>query len=99
MLLVPYSSTIEVMVDRNPVRRDATPTTVITPTTIPSTVRTLRNLFERMASNAIRIVSFANMDGSFMGSVLGQSHYRIKACGFDRRIDSGDHADPTRDDQ
>ncbi len=45
-----------------PVRMDATATTVMTPTTIPSTVKTLRNLFERMASSAIRTVSVGNAD-------------------------------------
>src|SRR5687767_4396700 len=62
MLLVPYSSTIDVMLERNPVKMDATPTTVITPTTIPSTVRKLRNLLDRMASSAIRTVSVGNAD-------------------------------------
>ena len=53
MLFVPYSSTIDVMLERSPVRIEATNTTVNTPTTMPSTVRKLRNFCERMAPSAI----------------------------------------------
>src|SRR5688572_14124242 len=97
MLLVPYSSTIDVMLERSPVRMDATATTVITPTTIPRTVSTLRNLFERMESIAIRIVSVGNAAGVFMRSVLGQRHDGIQARCFHCGINSSDHADAAGD--
>ena len=44
MLFVPYSSIIATMFWRNPVSSDAMQIAVITPMTIPSTVRKLRNL-------------------------------------------------------
>jgi hypothetical protein len=64
MLFVPYSSTIDVIVVRSPVKIEATTTTTVTPTTIPNTVNTLRNLFERMAFIASITVSVGNMDGT-----------------------------------
>src|SRR5881394_4645591 len=65
MLLVPYSSIIEMMFWRMPVRIDATTIEAITPMTMPSTVRKLRNLFERTLSSAIRRVSRGKMLGTF----------------------------------
>jgi hypothetical protein len=44
MLFVPYSSIIATMFWRSPVSSDAMQIAVITPITIPSTVRKLRNL-------------------------------------------------------
>jgi hypothetical protein len=66
MLFVPYSSIIDVMLERMPVRIEATATTVVTPTTIPRTVSALRNLFERSESIAILTVS----EGKIVRSVM-----------------------------
>src|SRR6266481_1076369 len=64
MLFVPYSSMIAIMLWRMPVRIEATTIAAVTPITIPSTVRKLRNLFERTLSSAIRRVSRGMILGS-----------------------------------
>src|SRR5205807_5776153 len=72
ILFVPYSSMIEIMLWRMPVRIDATTIAAITPMTIPSTVRKLRNLFERTLSSAIFSVS--------RGKILGKRSFTIHIC-------------------
>src|SRR6266852_57628 len=64
MLLVPYSSIIETMFWRKPVRIEAMVIAVMTPITIPRTVRKLRNLCERTLSSAIRSVSVTALLGN-----------------------------------
>jgi len=62
------SSTIETMRARKPVRIEATATTVITPTTMPSTVRALRNLCARIVPSAIETVSVGMSDLIFIAN-------------------------------
>src|SRR6266852_3934810 len=66
ILFVPYSSMIEMMLWRMPVRIDATTIAAMTPMTMPSTVRKLRNLFERTLSSAIARVSRGKMFGNLI---------------------------------
>ena len=65
MLLVPYSSTNWTILARSPVRIEAIAMTVVTPMTMPRTVRKLRNLCARMLSSAIASVSLTTRDLSF----------------------------------
>src|SRR5215510_7028896 len=83
---------------RTPVRIDAIAMTVVTPITMPSTVRKLRNLCARTLSSAISTVSAGTNEFSFTIrlSQLGQCDDRIESGSFDRRIDSEDHADAAR---
>src|SRR5215467_5930884 len=101
MLFVPYSSMIEIMFWRMPVRIEATTIAAITPMTMPSTVRKLRNLFERTLSSAILSVSRGKIFGmrSFTLSRLGQGDNWIQPRRFERRIDARDHANHARYDQ
>src|SRR5260370_8464548 len=64
MLFVPYSSIIEMMLWRIPVRIEATTIAAMTPITIPRTVRKLRNLLARTLSSAIASVSRGKILGS-----------------------------------
>ena len=57
MLLVPYSSIMVMTFLRRPVRMEAITTTTSTPITTPSTVSTLRSLWARTLSMAMRSVS------------------------------------------
>src|SRR5262245_33620113 len=66
MLFVPYSSTIETMAPRKPVRIEATAITTVTPMTMPSTVRKLRSLFARTMLNAVAMVSVGMIDVIFI---------------------------------
>src|SRR5712691_13275341 len=95
MLLVPYSSTNWMMFVRSPVRIEAMEMTVVTPMTIPSTVRKLRNLCARTLSNAITNVSLRTNDLNFTSfhlSVLGQRNDRIQSSRLHRRIDPKEHS-------
>src|SRR6266404_4641135 len=75
MLLVPYSSIIAMMLWRMPVRIEATTIAAVTPITIPSTVRKLRNLLARTLSSAITSVSRGRILGSLiLIRFLPQSH-------------------------
>ena len=66
MLLVPYSSTIETMLCRIPVRIDATTTAVMMPTTMPRIVSADLNLCPAMLSSAIFKTSTGNDVESFI---------------------------------
>src|SRR5688572_1998460 len=103
MLFVPYSSIMPMMFCRMPVRIEAMQIAVITPMTIPSTVRKLRNLCPRTLSSAIRRVSLKIPFGSrsfITGSVcVRQGHNRIESRCFERGINAGDHAHASRYDQ
>src|SRR6266487_1765926 len=95
MLLVPYSSTNWMMFARSPVRIEAMEMTVVTPMTIPSTVRKLRNLCARTLSNAITNVSLRTNDLNLTRvhlSVLGQCNNRVQSCGLHRGIDPKEHS-------
>src|SRR6185369_7245702 len=100
MLLVPYSSTIEMIDWRIPVRIDATTIAVTTPTTMPSMVRNDRNLCVRIESTAITSTSFGNEADSFMlvdreshKLALRQSNDRVEPRRFPCRVQSGDDPD------
>src|SRR5215510_5085709 len=103
MLFVPYSSIIATMFCRMPVRIEAMQIAVITPMTMPSTVRKLRNLWPRTLSSAIPSVSRNIPFGSWSFIVdyvlrgVRQSKNWIEPCGFKRGIDAGDHADECRE--
>src|SRR5215813_9529607 len=71
MLFVPYSSTIETMRLRRPVRIEATAITTVTPMTMPSTVRKLRSLFARTMLNAIAMVSVGMIDRNIIYFAAG----------------------------
>src|ERR1700674_3199044 len=79
--------------------------TVLTPITIPSTVRNDRNGFLRSESSASPIASLSSpgqcvLRTSFAFHLLGtQRDYRIKARRFRRRIHSEEHSNACRDDQ
>src|SRR5262245_6675871 len=64
MLFVPYSSMIATMLWRMPVKIEATTIAAMTPMTMPSTVRKLRNLFARTLSSAMASVSRGKILGS-----------------------------------
>src|SRR5215831_4889993 len=95
MLFVPYSSTIETMAPRRPVRIEATAITTVTPMTMPSTVRKLRSLFARTMPSAIATVSVGKIDRSFI-SILVQRHNRVEPRRLVRRIDARDQPDSAR---
>src|SRR5262245_23061494 len=92
MLFVPYSSTIETMRPRRPVRIEATAITTVTPMTMPSTVRKLRSLFTRTMPSAIAMVSVGMNDRSFI-SIFTQSYDGIEARRLVCWIDAGDQPD------
>src|SRR5882724_6764168 len=95
MLLVPYSSTNWMMFARSPVNIEAIEMTVVTPMTIPRTVRKLRNLCARTLSNAITNVSLRTNDPNFTRfnlSVLGQCNNRIQSSRLHRGIDPKEHS-------
>src|SRR5215510_15930965 len=71
MLFVPYSSTIETMRPRRPVRIEATAITTVTPMTMPSTVRKLRSLFARTMLNAMAMVSVGMIDRNIIYFATG----------------------------
>ncbi len=100
MLLVPYSSTIETMLLRKPVRIDATAMTTVTPMTMPSTVRKLRNLCARTMSKRHRDGLGWNDRSEFASyQLLVQRHDRIEPRRLIRRIDASDHSDAARHSQ
>src|SRR6266536_2376785 len=97
MLLVPYSSTMAMMLWRMPVRMDATTIAAIIPMTIPSTVRKLRNLFPRTLSSAMPRVSrgknFGNrnriLELSPKSKVQSPKPDSRRLCQRNNRIESG----------
>src|SRR5262245_54756346 len=95
MLFVPYSSTIETMRPRRPVRIEATVITTVTPMTMPSTVRKLRSLFARTMPSAMAMVSVGMIDRSFI-SVFVQRDNRVEPRRLVRRIDTCDQPDSAR---
>src|SRR5258706_8294606 len=99
MLLVPYSSTKLTMLERRPVRIEAMAMTVVTPMTMPSTVRKLRNLCARTLSSAILNVSLGTNAVSFKASpsALAQCGYWIQLRRFQGRINTEHHPDNTGD--
>src|SRR4029079_2043968 len=102
MLLVPYSSTIETMLWRMPVRIEATTTAVMIPITIPRTVSADLNLCDDMLSNAIfrtskgREAEIRNRLGIFVLALLRQRNDRVEPRGLPRGIKSGNNADDAR---
>src|SRR5713101_6317585 len=99
MLFVPYSSMIEMMLWRMPVRMEATTIAAITPMTMPSTVRKLRNLLERTLSSAMPRVALGTNLGSRNGLCrFRQRDNRIQSRRFEGRIYAGNHANHRRDD-
>src|SRR5262245_16056435 len=100
MLLVPYSSMNIMMFVRSPVRIEAIAMTVVTPITMPSTVRKLLNLCARTLSSAILRVSPGTEEPSFtITSVLLQCHDWVESRRLHRRIDTKEHSDNARNDQ
>src|ERR1043165_1223021 len=96
MLFVPYSSTIETIDCRIPVRIDATTIAVITPTTIPRMVRNDRNLCDRIESSAILRTSRGN-DVVQRILALCQRNDRIELRRFPSGVESSDDADHAGD--
>src|SRR5215213_5061107 len=104
MLFVPYSSIIAMIFWRRPVSSDAIEIAVITPITIPSTVRKLRNLWPRTLSIAIFSVSRKIPLGS--RSFITNSPLRLCQCqngiessSLKGRVNARNHADDRRDGQ
>src|SRR6266404_1009222 len=101
MLFVPYSSIMAMMFWRSPVRMEAIEIAVITPITIPRTVKKLRNLWERTLSSAIASVSPSALFGSRSFIQLGrlcQSENRIEFGRSECGIYPRDHSDNGRND-
>src|SRR3712207_3923294 len=101
MLFVPYSSTILTMFWRIPDRIEATTMATVTPMTMPSMVRALRNLCDITLSSAIKNVSRGKKLGSLnfiaLLSVPRERDNRVEARSLEGRVDACDHADPGRD--
>src|SRR5215471_1431878 len=89
------------MLERIPVRIEATSTTVMMPTTMPSTVNALRNLFERSESRAMPTVSVGKIFEStcLIESVLRHRHDGIETRCLPCRINAGNHSDSSGNDQ
>src|SRR5215212_2622488 len=98
MLFVPKSSTYLIRLLRSPVRIDEMAMTVITPMTMPRTVRKLLNLCARTLSSAITRVSFDTNDTFFKStpSVLSQRDDWVELRGLIGRVDSEHHSDAAR---
>src|SRR5215475_296908 len=96
MLSVPYSSTSLTRLSRRPVSIEAIAITVETPITMPSTVSALLNLWARMLSSAIAMISLPVTVAIFMvlPSILRECDDRVEPCRPISRIDSSDHTDP-----
>src|SRR5512141_129617 len=78
------------MLWRMPVRIEATMIAVITPTTMPRTVRKLRNLLARTLSSAILRTSIgSDADKNIVTSVLRQCHDRVELRCLVCRIEAG----------
>src|SRR5512138_2361400 len=79
-----------------------TPTAVITamiekiPTTIPRSVRTERNLLDRMAERAMFRLS-RRLESSRTNLLIAERLHRVHPCGAIRREEPGDHPDDERD--
>src|SRR5689334_18051379 len=103
MLFVPYSSTILTMFWRIPDRIEATTMATVTPMTMPSMVRALRNLFTITLSSAIRNVSRGKNLGSFNfiyfvpSLVPRERDDGVEARSLEGRVYPCDHADAGRD--
>src|SRR3954447_11723811 len=105
MLFVPYSSTIDTIELRIPVRMDATTMAVITPTTIPRIVRNDLNLCERIESIAIFRTSIGSDVDQRIFATLERGHPappvltlcqrddRIEPCRLPCRIQTGNNTD------
>jgi len=83
MLFVPYSSTILTMFWRIPDRIEATTMATVTPMTMPSMVKALRNLCDITLSSAIRSVSRGKNLGIL--SLMSFSQFRVSAMMGSRR--------------
>src|SRR4030095_10276782 len=98
MWFVPYSSTIETMRPRKPVRIEATAITTVTPMTMPSTERELRSFVARTMFKAMAMVSVGMIDRRFI-SIFIQRHDRVEARSLVGGIDARDQPDSARDQQ
>ena len=85
MLFVPYSSTIETIEWRIPVKIEATTIAVIIPTTMPMIVKAERNLCPTILSNAILITSIGNDVRKSHKSIATETQRKERILAADER--------------